>query len=480
MDAPKLFVSYSWTTPEHEEWVLNLATELRESGVDVILDKWDLKEGHDAYAFMEKMVSDTTVTKVIMVSDEAYAKKADSRSGGVGTEAQIISAEVYNAQDQGKFVAVLPSVDQNGKPFVPVYYKSRIHIDLSDAEKYGTNFEQLLRWIFNKPLHIKPSLGRVPDYLADAAAPILGTGASLRRSVDAIRLSKPQALGSLEDYFSALDQSLDQFRLSREESGEFDDLVFASIESMVVIRNEAEEVFTALCRFMNTDEAGTSIHRFFERLASRMDAPAGTSSYREWDFDNFRFLTWELYLLCMSIALKHEAFSIALQLVGQPYYDDRAGREGRDVMTSFAFLNREIGSLERRNERLGLRRRSLQADILKARFDAGGWRFIDIMQADFLLFMRSMSAASPDGRRWYPETLGYMGHGHHPFRIFGRCVSKSYAAKILPLLGTDGSGLKKVIDGLRNQDGSSSYLRFGYSTLDAGKMIGIDKWATMA
>jgi len=320
----------------------------------------------------------------------------------------------------------------------------------------------------------------VPDYLVDAAAPVLGTGASLRRAVDAIRSSKPQALGALDDYFSALDQSLDQFQLSREKAGEFDELVVASIESMVLVRNEAEEVFTALCRFMNTDEAGTSIHRFFERLASRMDAHAGAGSYREWDFDNFRFLAWELYLLCMSIAMKHEAFSIALQLIGQPYYDERAGREGRDVMTTFAFLYREIGSLDRRNQRLGLRRRSLQADMLKTRFEAGGWQFIDVMQADFLLFMRSMCVPSNDVRRWYPDTLGYMGHGQHPFRIFGRCVSKSYAEKILPLLGVDTPGLKKVVDGLRTQDGSSSYLRFGYSTLDAGKVLGIDRWATMA
>ena len=38
-DTPKLFVSYSWTSPEHEEWVLNLATELRDHRVDVVLDK---------------------------------------------------------------------------------------------------------------------------------------------------------------------------------------------------------------------------------------------------------------------------------------------------------------------------------------------------------------------------------------------------------------------------------------------------------
>ena len=53
MKATKAFVSYSWSDPEHEEWVLQLATELMESGVRVILDKWDLKEGHEANAFME-------------------------------------------------------------------------------------------------------------------------------------------------------------------------------------------------------------------------------------------------------------------------------------------------------------------------------------------------------------------------------------------------------------------------------------------
>ena len=106
--APKLFMSYSWTSPSHEEWVLSLATELRETGVDVTLDKWDLKEGHDSQAFMEKMVTDPEIKKVALICDRMYAEKADGRKGGVGTETQIISPEIYAKQDQNKFVAVLP------------------------------------------------------------------------------------------------------------------------------------------------------------------------------------------------------------------------------------------------------------------------------------------------------------------------------------------------------------------------------------
>ena len=43
MNSPKVFISYSWSSPEPEQWVLDIATELAENGVDVILDKWDLK-----------------------------------------------------------------------------------------------------------------------------------------------------------------------------------------------------------------------------------------------------------------------------------------------------------------------------------------------------------------------------------------------------------------------------------------------------
>jgi len=61
---PKIFISYSWSSAQREQWVLNFATELRDSSVDVILDKWDLKEGNDANAFMEQMVTDPEIKKV--------------------------------------------------------------------------------------------------------------------------------------------------------------------------------------------------------------------------------------------------------------------------------------------------------------------------------------------------------------------------------------------------------------------------------
>jgi hypothetical protein len=160
MENPKAFISYCWSSPEHETWVIQLATQLVENGIDVILDKWDLREGHDANAFMEKMVTDPQIKKVIMILDRAYAERADKRMGGVGTETQIISAEVYNKADQDKFVAVIAEKDQEGRPFLPTYYKSRIYIDLSDQDSFAVNFEKLVRWAHDKPLHVKPTMGK--------------------------------------------------------------------------------------------------------------------------------------------------------------------------------------------------------------------------------------------------------------------------------------------------------------------------------
>ena len=170
MPGPKTFVSYSWSSPEHQQWVIDLATQLRENGVDAILDKWDLKEGHDSIAFMEKMVTDPTVEKVIMVSDRVYAEKADGRRGGVGAEAQIISPQIYAKADQNKFVAVVSELDADGKPFLPTYYGARIILDLSKQEIYPENFEQLVRWIFGKPAFPKPQVGQPPAYLDEQTA----------------------------------------------------------------------------------------------------------------------------------------------------------------------------------------------------------------------------------------------------------------------------------------------------------------------
>ncbi len=88
--SPKAFISYAWSDQRHQDQVRNWAERLLSDGVDIILDQFDLKEGHDKHAFMGRMVNDPSVTHVLVLSDSSYAAKADDRRAGVGTESQII------------------------------------------------------------------------------------------------------------------------------------------------------------------------------------------------------------------------------------------------------------------------------------------------------------------------------------------------------------------------------------------------------
>lgn len=436
MSAPKLFISYSWSDSIHELWVVDLATELRESGVDVILDKWDLKEGNDAVVFMEKMVTDPDIKKVAIITDETYATKADGRAGGVGTETQIISKKVYENQEQDKFVAVVSQKDENGKPYLPTYYKSRIYIDLSEPDKYGENFEQLLRWIFDKLLYVKPEIGKTPSFLEGEETIALGTTAGFKRAVDALKNNKAITSGAIDEYLGTFSENLEKFRLENPE-GEFDDAIISNIENFIPYRNELIQLFISINQYVSSDENTQKIHRFFESIIPYMQKPEHIKSYHEWNFDNFKFIVHELFLYAIGIFIKFEHFDQANYLLEQKYYLPGNSDYGRDVMVGFSVFREYMNSLEHRNKRLNLRRLSLRADLLKDRCTGVGIEFRHLLQADFVIFMRAEIVAEDDFSRWWPETLMWLGHFHSPFEIFARSISKKYFDQVKVLLAID-------------------------------------------
>lgn len=424
-ENPKLFISYSWTSPGHEEWVLQLATELRDNGIDVIIDKWDLKEGHDANAFMEKMVTDPSIKKVAIICDRVYAEKADGRSGGVGTETQIISAEVYAKADQNKFVAVVPEKDDRGKAFLPVYYRSRIYIDLSDSDLYTKNFEQLLRWVYDKPLYVRPEMGKKPAFLEDSQISTLGTASRAKRVLDAIRNNKDYCRGALNEYLEVFATNLERFRL-KENGGEFDDRVIENIEQFIPYRNEAIEVLFSLAQYRETPDTIDQVHRFFEGLIPFMFRPEHITRYQESDFDNFRFIIHELFLYAVAGYLKHERYDSLASLLRPDYFFEK-NDEGR--MVPFSIIRQYMKSLENRNKRLSLRRYSLRADLLVQRVKGTGIAEKQLIQADFILFIRgSLNVLRYGAMRWYPETLLYSDS--RTLEVFARAQSKVYFDKI--------------------------------------------------
>src|SRR5215510_10033132 len=124
---PRAFISYSHDDHEHKAWVLKLATDLRNAGVDATLDQWDLRPGQDVAHFMEQNVSDAD--RVILVCSESYVEKANSGSGGVGYEKMIVTREITANIATQKF---LPIIRRNPAKATPVFLGTRLYIDFDD------------------------------------------------------------------------------------------------------------------------------------------------------------------------------------------------------------------------------------------------------------------------------------------------------------------------------------------------------------
>ncbi|HAS8533423.1 TPA: toll/interleukin-1 receptor domain-containing protein [Vibrio vulnificus] len=166
MTVPKVFVSYSHDTQEHKKWVLDLATRLRNSGIDAVIDQWELGPGDDLPHFMETNLA--TADRVIMICTERYVEKANSGSGGVGYEKMIITSELLSKIDSNK---VIPVIKQDASNDVPTFLKSKLYIDFSKIEDYELSFDDLVRSIHGAPLFKKPEIGNNPFESIDNVAP---------------------------------------------------------------------------------------------------------------------------------------------------------------------------------------------------------------------------------------------------------------------------------------------------------------------
>lgn len=477
MSEPRLFVSYSWTSPDHEARVLQIATDLRESGVDVVLDKWDLKEGHDAHAFMERMVTDPEMKKVILICDKAYVDKTDGRSGGVGVEAQIISGEIYDKQEQDKFVAVVVECDEEGKPYLPVYYRSRIYIDMSDPSTISENFERLLRWIYNQPFYKKPELGRKPEFLSqESGGVLLSTDSKFKRAAEAIRNKRGIALPATKEFFDLFVSEMEKARVDPN-SDPFDEAVIKNIESFIPYRNQIIEIITSLLLYLDNNETRTVLHRFFEQIIPYMENPKDIRSYRERDYDNFKFINHELFLYAIALMIKLERFESAAFLMDNDYYYERRADFGRETMVSFEIFRQHIRSLPGRNKRLNLNRLSLRADLLEQRCKGVGVEFRHIMQADFVLFIHDHIARSDAHFNWFPETLLYVGRHSGPFEIFARSRSLKYFDKAKILLGVEGKeDLAPLLESFKED--KRRLPRWEFDSFDPSILLGFNEIGT--
>jgi hypothetical protein len=159
LSTPRVFITYSWGSVEHRSWVEALAIRLRGDGVDTILDRWNLKPGHDRFVFMESSIAEADF--VLIVCTQEYAEKANGRTGGVGYEATIITPELAGKVRQTKFIPILR--DDGWDNAVPRWLRSRIGFDLRGMEYDEAEYGALLRHLHDAT-ETAPPIGHRPEF----------------------------------------------------------------------------------------------------------------------------------------------------------------------------------------------------------------------------------------------------------------------------------------------------------------------------
>jgi hypothetical protein len=419
----KVFISYSWSSEEHQQWVQELAERLVSDGVDVFLDRWELREGHDVNVYMEKMVTDPDVHKVLVVCDNAYAHKANQRKGGVGTESQIISQEVYEKTRQDKFVPIVTEYE-NGKPCLPVFFKSRLYIDMSDADKQYKNYDTLLRAIYDRPLHKKPMLGLPPSHIFEEEPAHPTTRFQLNRIKDAVLQGRNYVPALVREYREMLAGKLESFRI--EPSGpiaEIDEEVLKNIRSMLPYRDEVVELAVFLTNYRNDPVDYDELGELIQAVTGHEYPPRSVSGYFSVASDNFRFLTYELLLYVVAAMIKAARYEEVNRFLSRTYYVESRGYG--DGPRTFVDLQPHLQSLENlRKQRLNLDRTSLTADVLKERAGRKDLGFSQLQEADLVLYFRSALAANLRGI-WTPLTAIYRDEGEQP-KLFRMARSTRY------------------------------------------------------
>lgn len=424
---PKVFISYSWSNQEHQDWVRDLAEKLMANGVNTVLDIWDFKEGQDKYDFMESMVKDEKINKVLVICDKAYSTKADDRAGGVGTETQIISSELYEQVKQTKFIPIVVEVDSEGKPYLPVFLKARKYINLSNTAN-SDDFEVLLRAIFDKPLHKKPPLGKKPSFLEEESVKIITSG-KYHLLRDAIEKDKPILKGLLSDFIDDACELIKSEYIESFKTNEYDEEVLASITRVTPFKDQFCNIIDLLCKY-NKVEYVEEFFRFFEELMPYMEFYGDSGRYMKCQFDNIRFVLRESFITMLAILIKNKEFKTVNAFITRPYLLKSPRNSTKNV--TFSEINKSITSLDDiRKKRLNLEKFSVANDLLTERATYKGIGVNQICEVDFILWF---NAICNNRDYWWPGSMVYLGRWDPELENFVRAESKDFFEKFKVVL----------------------------------------------
>ena len=446
----KVFISYSWGSREHQDWIVNLGTRLINDTVDVVLDRWSLKDGHDIHSFMEEMVKSDDIFRVLIVSDAKYKSKADDREGGVGTETQIITPNIYSHQKQEKFIPIVLERDEQGNPCLPIYLLNRKYIDFSETERFEDSYEELLRNILEAPAIPKPKLGNTPPlYITENRVNLSEANTKIRTLEN--QLNKNQQLNPkyISDFIDTVLDKLWEFVLDdvANDLKSYGDKLYETLKSYKPLREDYLK-FVDIISSSQFDVDTDFFIEFFEQAPFYERPKEKVGSWSSYKFDIFKIIFQELFLYTIAISLKNKNYSIVADLLFSHYYfKDEYQRKHGNKRFTFLYHYHEhledyIRVVYKREHGFGI----YCIDNLSTQISKE-----DFLLADTLCYFVGILYSTGTYDNWYLPTCSFLETKSFP--LFEKQSSKKFFEKTKILFGVnDADELKKKLNEVKESN----------------------------
>lgn len=303
--------------------------------------------------------------------------------------------------------------------------------------------------------------------------------------LDALVNSRPIANALIKDYYDIFILALEDFKITDEEykaavQNEFDEIIVKKIEMLRPLRDDFIIFFEGIIRYSSSIDI-ESLQNFLSRFISFISTIRLSPSQRRFFSDQFEFFAYELFLYIVAIMIDNEKFSELSELLMSPLLEQNEAN-GMIAAPNFVVFRYYVESLnDFRNKRLGLRRSSMTADLIKERADNTKYPFHKLAEMDLLLYLISLFIP-PEIKKllnhpWFPE-LGV--YGRLPIKIFQRSISKKYFNKVKCILNVQDKS--EIVTALKSPE-VESFIRRVQSQLyyfdSVDSLLNLQKIATI-
>ncbi|WP_276623785.1 toll/interleukin-1 receptor domain-containing protein [Syntrophomonas wolfei] len=432
---PKVFISYAWGTDEYQQKVLDLCTRLySECGIEVLIDKWSMEAGNDTYDFMERCVKDPSVNYVIMLLDKNYAEKADNRQGGVGTETQIISQEVYSNTVQNKFIPVIFERGPDEKIYKPAYLKSRLHFDLT-KDNANAEFMRLVKHLYGEKTYPMPQTkGTKPDWVSQpeiVPSVVSGPLFTIQNASDDVLVRS-----EIRKALNLVKESVFTIEPTSEEKAKFRAEPQTYLDFLGTLRPYRDAFIKALENITHKEYFTDVVADFFEEYRQTQDDHRDSDDYPS---QARRALLHEMFIYTIALLWGAEEYSKIRDLITRTYFLGGKYRENKTAkLTDIVYAGGHTNLIENAKKKVDNKNYYSGLAQQWSEHVMAGYSLDQVTFADLLIYNLSVLEEPENTWYWFPMLYVY-GLENPMFSRFAIRLKSAHQLKRLAGLVGDAS-----------------------------------------